>query len=103
MATATLTAIVAISAAGWLAPLIADGVRRWIAIPSVVLEILLGIVLGPGLLGWVVADDVIGFIADFGLAMLMFLAGYESEFRRIRGWPLRRAGVGWFVSITLAL
>lgn len=103
MAIATLTAIVSVTAAASLAPLIADRLRRWIAIPSVVLEILLGMMLGPAVLGWVVEDDVVGFVADFGLAMLMFLAGYESEFRRIRGGPLRRAALGWVASLLLAL
>jgi len=99
----TLTDIVSVTAAASLAPLVADRARRWVPVPSVVLEILLGVVLGPAVLGWVVEDDVIGFIADFGLAMLMFLAGYESEFRRIRGGPLRRAALGWVGSVLLAL
>ena len=103
MGIGTLTDIVSVTAAASMAPLVADRLRRWVAVPSVVLEILLGVVLGPALLGWVVVDDVIGFIADFGLAMLMFLAGYESEFRRIRGWPLRRAAIGWVGSVALAL
>jgi len=103
MRIATLTAVVAVATAAALAPLIADRLRRWITIPSVVLEILLGILLGPALLSWVVEDDVIGFVADFGLAMLMFLAGYESEFRRIRGRPLRLAVLGWLASVVLAL
>jgi Kef-type K+ transport system membrane component KefB len=103
MKIATLTAVVAVAGAAAAAPLVADRLRRWVAIPSVVLEILLGILLGPALLGWVVEDDVIGFVADFGLAMLMFLAGYESEFRRIRGRPLRRAVLGWLASVVLAL
>src|SRR4030088_426001 len=98
MRIATLTTVEAVAAAAALAPPIADRIRRRITIPSVVLEILLGILLGPALVGWVVEDDVIGFVADFGLAMLMFLAGYESEFRRIRGRPLRRAVLGWLAS-----
>jgi Kef-type K+ transport system membrane component KefB len=98
----TLTGVVAVAGAVAVGPLVADRVRRWVAIPSVVLEIGLGIVLGPAVLGWVVEGDVIAFVADFGLAMLMFLAGYESEFRRIRGGPLRRAACGWVGSIVIA-
>ncbi len=59
--------------------------------------------LGPMMLGWVVDDDVIGFVADFGLTMLMFLAGYECDFRRIHGRPLRNATFGWLASGVLAL
>ncbi len=103
MRMADLTAVVAVAGAAAVAPLVADRLRRWIAIPSVVLEIVLGILLGHAVLGWVVEDDVVGFVADFGLAMLMFLAGYESEFRRIRGRPLRTAVLGWLAAVLLAL
>jgi Kef-type K+ transport system membrane component KefB len=98
----TLTAIVAVVAAGTVAPLVADRMRRWLAVPTVVLEILLGILLGPAVLGWVVEDDIVGFVADFGLSMLMFLAGYESRFALIRGTPLRNAAIGWLMSLALA-
>jgi Kef-type K+ transport system membrane component KefB len=34
--------------------------------------------------------------------MLFFFAGYEINFERIRGLPLRLAGVGWVISLALA-
>lgn len=73
-----------------MAPPAADRLHSRVAIPSVVLAILLGIGLGPASRGWVEEDDVIGFIAGFGLSMLMFPAGYECEFGHIRGRPPRR-------------
>ncbi|WP_344831458.1 cation:proton antiporter [Actinocorallia longicatena] len=98
-----LGTFVAITAAAALAPLLADGVQRWIRIPSVVLEILLGILIGPALLGWAAQGTVVDAISDFGLAMLMFLAGYEIDFQRVKGSPLKRAVQGWAVSLALGL
>jgi Kef-type K+ transport system membrane component KefB len=94
---------VAIVAAGVVAPRLSDAFARWIPVPSVVLEIALGILIGPSVLGWAKEGPFIGQLADFGLAVLMFLAGYEIEFDRIKGSPLRLAISGWVVSLCLGL
>ncbi|MBO2455149.1 cation:proton antiporter [Actinomadura barringtoniae] len=94
---------VAIVAAGVVAPRLSDAFSRWIPVPSVVLEIVLGILIGPVVLGWAKEGPFIGQLADFGLAVLMFLAGYEIEFDRIRGGPLKLAVSGWLVSLCLGL
>ncbi|WP_344370105.1 cation:proton antiporter [Agromyces tropicus] len=86
-----------------LAPLLTRAAGRWIAVPVVIFEILLGIVLGPSVLGWIRTDDFIELLSDFGLAMLFFLAGQEIDFVAIRGRPLWRATIGWAVSIVLGL
>ncbi|KAA5825865.1 cation:proton antiporter [Saccharopolyspora hirsuta] len=99
----TLSSFAVVVAATAVAPLITDRVKHWVAIPSVVLEILLGILIGPQVLGWAGEDDVMGFIADFGLAMLMFLAGYELKIDEVRGKPMRLAVVGWLISLALGL
>ena len=70
--------------------------------PVVVLELLLGIVIGPQVLGLVESDDFTSFFSNLGLGMLFFFAGYEIEFDRIRGRPLRLAGIGWLVSLAIA-
>ncbi|MDA3629181.1 cation:proton antiporter [Saccharopolyspora oryzae] len=98
-----LSSFAVVVAATAVAPLITDRVKRWIAIPSVVLEILLGILIGPQVLGWAGEGEVMGFVADFGLAMLMFLAGYELKIEDVRGKPIRLAGVGWLISLVLGL
>lgn len=95
--------VVAVVGAVALAPLLADHLVRWIAVPSVVLEILLGILIGPVVLGWATETELIGTVADFGLAFLMFLAGYEIEFARIRGEPLRLAAITWVISLAVGL
>lgn len=81
------------------APLLVRTFRRWIAIPLVVFEIVLGLILGPAILGWIVPDALATFFSDFGLAMLFFLAGMEIDFRTIRGRPLSRAAIGWVISL----
>jgi Kef-type K+ transport system membrane component KefB len=75
---------------------------RWIFVPVVVLELLLGIVIGPDALGLAEADEFIVFFSNLGLGMLFFFAGYEIDFERIRGVPLRLALLGWLISLALA-
>ncbi len=58
--------------------------------PVVVVELLLGVVIGPHVLGLHV-DEFVSFFADLGLGLLFFFAGYEIDVRRIRGHPLRLA------------
>ena len=43
----------------------------------------------PSLLGWVEVDESIEVIAVIGLAFLLFLAGLEIEFEKLRGQVLR--------------
>ena len=81
------------------APLIAAALGRFVKIPLVVFEILLGLLLGPAVLGWVRSDDAIHLLSEFGLAMLFFLAGNEIDFGAIRGRPLNRAMTGWLISL----
>ncbi|MCM3657106.1 cation:proton antiporter [Agromyces mediolanus] len=81
------------------APLLVRAVGKLVAIPLVVFEIVLGLMLGPSLLGWIRPDDFTGMLADFGLAMLFFLAGNEIDLRTIRGRPLSRATIGWIISL----
>ncbi len=85
-----------------LAALAAGLLARWIVIPVVVLEILLGIVVGPELLDLAQPDDFIDFFSNLGLGMLFFFAGYEIEFDRIRGEPLKLGAIGWLLSLAIA-
>ncbi|HSS31947.1 MAG TPA: cation:proton antiporter [Solirubrobacterales bacterium] len=74
---------------------------RFVA-PVVVVEIALGILIGPQVLDIARADHFIDFFATLGLGMLFFFAGYEIDFGKIRGRPLRLGGAGWVLSILLA-
>ncbi|MFT3863737.1 MAG: cation:proton antiporter [Solirubrobacterales bacterium] len=75
---------------------------RRLAPPVVVLELLLGIVVGPHVLGLAHSDSFIEFFSNLGLGMLFFFAGYEIDFDRIKGAPIRLGAWGWLISVVLA-
>ncbi len=91
--------IVAISA---LAAISVAAVPRRLAPPVVVVELLLGIAVGPEVLDLARTDDFIDFFSNLGLGMLFFFAGYEIDFERIKGRPLKLGALGWLLSIALA-
>jgi Kef-type K+ transport system membrane component KefB len=88
---------------GVLAVLISDVIARWIALPVVVLELLGGILVGPDVLGIAHDNPLVSAVSQFGLTMLMFLAGYEIQMSKIIGAPLRSAVGGWFGSLVLGI
>jgi Kef-type K+ transport system membrane component KefB len=99
VAPGTFLAIVAASAiAGTLAAVVSG---RGIVVPVVVVELLLGVVLGPKVLGLHVTE-LVAFFSDLGLGLLFFFAGYEIDLQRIKGQPLRLALAGWCLSLVLA-
>ena len=61
----------------FLVPVILARFRR---LPVVVGEILAGLIVGPSILGLVADGPILTFMADIGLAFLMFLAGLEIDF-----------------------
>ena len=79
------------------------GLFPGVRLPSVVLEIVAGIVVGPSVLGWVHVDQTIAVISTLGLAFLLFLAGLEIDFARLRGPVLRLTAAGYAVSFAIAL
>ncbi|MET0144635.1 MAG: cation:proton antiporter [Ilumatobacteraceae bacterium] len=96
----TLVLIVSIAT---LSPFISDIATRWTRLPGVVIEIGLGILIGPYVLGWAEIDDVISFLAELGLVFLIFLAGFEVDPDVVKGRPVKLAVVGWTVSLVLAI
>jgi Kef-type K+ transport system membrane component KefB len=77
-------------------------VPRRFAPPVVVVELMLGILVGPEVLDLAETSDFIDFFSNLGLGMLFFFAGYEIDFERIRGKPLKLGAIGWLLSISLA-
>jgi Kef-type K+ transport system membrane component KefB len=70
-------------------------------IPAVVLEIVAGVVVGPGGLDLVSIDLPVQIMALVGLAFLLFLAGLEIDVHRLRGRVLRLALIGYVVTLVL--
>lgn len=71
--------------------------------PIIVLELVLGILVGPGGLGWVTNHDAIGFLGQFGLVFLFFQAGFEFKQDQIGAEALRLGGLAWLASLGLAI
>ena len=78
------------------------GLRPGTRVPSVVLEIVAGIVLGPSLLAAAELDQAIEVIALVGLAFVLFLAGVEVDFPKLRGEVLRLAVASFGLSAAIA-
>ena len=57
--------------------------------PVVVLEVLLGIAIGPHGLDLVRFEGFVAVMFVFGMATTLFMAGIELDWARIRGRPLR--------------
>ena len=72
-------------------------------LPSVVVEIVAGIVIGPSVLGWVKVDLPISILSLVGLAFLLFLSGLEVELDRLKGRILLFVGGGFLLSFGMAL
>lgn len=47
--------------------------------PAVIGQLLSGIVLGPAILNWVTPNNIVSLFSEFGVILLMFLAGLESD------------------------
>jgi Kef-type K+ transport system membrane component KefB len=73
-----------------------------LTIPVVVVELLLGIVIGPQGFDIARVDPTTSLLGDLGLGMLFFFAGYEIDFNRIKGRPLELGALGWALSLALA-
>jgi Kef-type K+ transport system membrane component KefB len=87
------------------APILAAGAGRLhvgLVVPVVVVELLLGALIGPDVLGLAEMNSILEFLGQLGLGFLFFFAGYEIEFDRIRGAPLRLAVFGWAITLVLA-
>jgi Kef-type K+ transport system membrane component KefB len=90
-----------VSASALAATLTALAGERGVLLPVVVVELLLGVILGPQVLG-LHASNFTRFFSDLGLGLLFFFAGYELDLVRLSGSPIRLAFAGWIISLALA-
>jgi Kef-type K+ transport system membrane component KefB len=77
--------ILVLAVAAFVLPLVASRLK----LPAVVLEILFGILAGPALLGLLHQTETMESMAELGFLLLMFLSGFEIDFRK-----LERGGSG---------
>lgn len=84
------------------APLLAE-IPLGVRVPTVVLEVLLGIVIGPEVLDLARFEGFIATMFSFGMAVTLFMAGMELDFKEVSGRPLTLALAGWMLSALLAL
>jgi Kef-type K+ transport system membrane component KefB len=96
------TNLLIVVAAGFTAPF-ALGFVPALRLPAIVLELVLGIVLGPSVLGWVHVDPPVAVMSLVGLAFLLFLAGLEIEFDKLRGRILKATLAGFVISFAIAV
>lgn len=85
-----------------LAPLVAELPTRF-RMPVVVLEILLGILVGPHIFNWVAPEGLVAILGELGLTFLLFMVGMEIDLSALRGKTLTTAATGWGLSFGVAL
>lgn len=75
-------------------------VAAWLKIPSVMGEMLAGVILGPSLLGWVHPTEMIKLLAEFGLILLLFEVGLEADVSKLisRGKKSSIVALGGFIA-----
>src|SRR5829696_772177 len=98
----TFANLLIVAAVAFAAPFLL-GLRPSLRLPSVVLEIIAGIVVGPSVLGLAEVDQAIEVLALVGLAFVLFLAGLEIEFDKLKGSVLRLTAIGFALSFGIAL
>jgi Kef-type K+ transport system membrane component KefB len=70
----------------FLVPLVISVLRRRLAIPIVVGEIVGGMIVGQSGFGWVLPDNgALHLLKELGFVLLMFLSGMEIDFRSLHG------------------
>jgi Kef-type K+ transport system membrane component KefB len=85
-----------------LAPLLAE-LPGSVRFPVVVLEVVLGILIGPHVFHLANPDGLIAMLGQLGLTFLLFLVGLEIDFDKIRGKPLSLAVGSWSITFLLSI
>ena len=96
---------VVVAVIAFTAPVLRELVPR-IFVPSIVLELVLGIIVGPQVLGIAHSSPSVHLFSTIGLAALLFLAGREIDVERLRGAVLERGlacfALGFLIAAALA-
>lgn len=67
-----------------LAVLAAGRLSQRLGQPAVLGQLLVGVLFGPAILGWLHPGPLISEIAEIGVVLLMFIAGLETQFEEIK-------------------
>src|SRR5438874_12235980 len=102
MPNVSFSGLLIVAIVAFLAPLLL-GLTPARRLPAIVLEIVVGIIIGPSVLGWVKVDLPISILSVLGLAFLLFLAGLDVELERLRGRLLLYVSLAFLSSSVLAL
>lgn len=106
-----VSSLLAVSVAAFVVPFL-FGLYPRTPLPTIVGEVLVGVALGGSWLGWIGGGDFVEFLFLFGLAFLLFLAGFEIDFvllarslvpGDIGSSPLVLGTIGFGLRIALAL
>ena len=97
----SFSSIAAVAAIALVAPLLVSLAPR-LRVPAVVLEILLGVLVGPAVLGWVAVGLPLEVLSLIGLSFLLFLGGLELDLSSVRAQGPRIA-LAYGCSAVLAL
>jgi Kef-type K+ transport system membrane component KefB len=97
----SIDTLAAVAAVALLAALVVGLLPR-LPVPQVVLLLVGGMVIGPDGLALGAPGDV-QVLSDVGLGFVFLLAGYELEPHLLREDAGRRAVIGWFASLVLAV
>ncbi len=101
MVTFDFTGLLVVAVVAFVAPLLAGLVPRRL-VPAVVLEVLLGLAVGPEGLGWVKPDGAVELLYLMGLGFLLFLAGQDVDPKHFSDPMIRVTGAAYVISLALA-
>ena len=88
-----LAAVAVMAAAPFIGRLLAGRV------PTVALQMLGGILVGPSGLGWLVPSPAIDLFSKIGLGLIFALIGLSIDQRTLRGVAGRLGGLGWVATV----
>ncbi|MDO4909860.1 MAG: cation:proton antiporter [Corynebacterium sp.] len=100
ISTDAIVSMTVICLASFLAPLLSY-ITRW-KVPAVVFMLILGILIGPEVLGWANMSQAVAMPREYGLGMLFLLAGWEIEPETLRGRQSKSAIYTWAFSLIVA-
>jgi Kef-type K+ transport system membrane component KefB len=96
---------VVVAVIAFTAPVLRELIPR-LFVPSIVIELVLGIIVGPQVLGIAHSSQAVDLFSTIGLAALLFLAGREIDVERLRGEVLERGlaclALGFLIAAALA-